>query len=170
MTQTDPPTVSFNIVPGAGEIFQQPFLTDRGVVAAVLVEAVPGGPLEPITHNDHAADLSGFAAALLDVIDAHAPTRRPASTRPVRSARTARRAARRGHPDSAAGWATLPDGRLALAIGDAWIANDPITGQGANIGSHCAWVTADALATCDRVRRQLRRTRSRTSCGRSPVR
>lgn len=43
-------------------------------------------------------------------------------------------------------WAQLPSGRLAVAIGDAWIANDPITGQGANLGSHCAWVAAHAIA------------------------
>ena len=49
------------------------------------------------------------------------------------------------------GSAPLADGRLALAIGDAWIANDPITGQGANLASQCAWVTADALASVDRI-------------------
>jgi 2-polyprenyl-6-methoxyphenol hydroxylase-like FAD-dependent oxidoreductase len=42
--------------------------------------------------------------------------------------------------------ARLGDGRLALAIGDAWIVNDPVLGQGANIGSHCAWAVAQAIA------------------------
>lgn len=42
--------------------------------------------------------------------------------------------------------AKLSTGRVALAIGDAWITNDPITGQGANLSSHCAWVTAEAIA------------------------
>ena len=32
-----------------------------------------------------------------------------------------------------------------MAVGDAWVVNDPITGQGANLGSHCAWVLADAI-------------------------
>ena len=151
VTETDPATVSFNIVPGAGEIFQQPFLTDRGVVSAVLVEAIPGSPLEPITRYDHAADLTGFTRALLTVLDHHAPalaaridrqTFAPLGVRDVlRGAVT---------PTVRAGWAPLPDGRIALAIGDAWIANDPITGQGANIGSHTAWAAADALVTCDR--------------------
>jgi 2-polyprenyl-6-methoxyphenol hydroxylase-like FAD-dependent oxidoreductase len=35
---------------------------------------------------------------------------------------------------------------VKTAIGDAWIVNDPILGQGANIGSHCAWVAAQAPA------------------------
>ncbi|WP_214105139.1 hypothetical protein [Acrocarpospora catenulata] len=43
--------------------------------------------------------------------------------------------------------AKLPSGKVALAVGDAWITNDPITGQGANLGSHCAWVAAEAITT-----------------------
>lgn len=50
-----------------------------------------------------------------------------------------------------ASWTELPDGRIALAIGDACIVNDPVTGQGANIGSHCAWHAATALTDTDRV-------------------
>jgi hypothetical protein len=42
--------------------------------------------------------------------------------------------------------AVLPSGTLALAIGDAWITNDPLAAQGANLGSHCAWVAADAIS------------------------
>jgi 2-polyprenyl-6-methoxyphenol hydroxylase-like FAD-dependent oxidoreductase len=42
-------------------------------------------------------------------------------------------------------WASLPDGHVAMAIGDAWITNDPLTGQGANIASHCAWTLAAAI-------------------------
>jgi 2-polyprenyl-6-methoxyphenol hydroxylase-like FAD-dependent oxidoreductase len=33
-----------------------------------------------------------------------------------------------------------------VAIGDAWITNDPLAAQGANLGSHCAWVAAEAIA------------------------
>jgi flavin-dependent dehydrogenase len=42
--------------------------------------------------------------------------------------------------------AILPSGKLAVAVGDAWITNDPLAAQGANLGSHCAWVAADAIA------------------------
>lgn len=34
-----------------------------------------------------------------------------------------------------------------IALGDAWVVNDPITGQGANLGSRCAFVLADAIVT-----------------------
>jgi hypothetical protein len=43
-------------------------------------------------------------------------------------------------------WHLLPSGRLVLAVGDAWITNDPVTGQGANLGSHSAWEAADRIA------------------------
>jgi 2-polyprenyl-6-methoxyphenol hydroxylase-like FAD-dependent oxidoreductase len=143
---TDPPAVCFNLVPGVGEIFQQPFLTDRGVFAAVLVEAVPDGPLDPITRFDVAADRRTFAHALLDVLDAYAPklAGRVDAARfgPIGPLDVLQGAIT---PTVRAGWAPLPDGRFALAVGDAWIVNDPITGQGANIGSYCAWRMADAL-------------------------
>lgn len=149
---TDPRAVSFNIVPGAGEIFQQPFLTDRGVVAALLVEAVPGGPLEAVTRIDPAADRRGFLASLWNTIEAYAP-KLAARVDPVELAPLGERDVLRGAvtPTVRRGWAALFDGRLALAIGDAWVVNDPVTGQGANIGSHCAWHTAAALATTNRI-------------------
>src|SRR5262249_31727373 len=49
-------------------------------------------------------------------------------------------------------YTTLPSGTLALAIGDAWITNDPLAAQGANLGSHSAWVAAEVIASapgCD---------------------
>ena len=165
-TQTDPPTVSFNIVPGAGEIFQQPILTGRGVVSSILVEAIPGGPLEPITHVDPPLDPPAHRRAAT-LIEAHAPRLAARIDRhgfaPLGTASTCC-AARSRRPCGAAGRRS-PDGRLALAIGDAWIVNDPITGQGANIGSHCAWVTADALASADRARRSVRRRLERRAVG-----
>lgn len=43
-------------------------------------------------------------------------------------------------------WAALGDGRHALAIGDAWILNDPVAAQGANLGSRCAFALGEAVA------------------------
>ena len=149
---TDPPAVCFNLVPGAGEIFQQPFLTDRGVFAAMLVEAVPDGPLEPITRIDVAAHPRRFAHALLGVLEAFAP-KLAARVDAAHFGPLGPRDVLQGAitPTVRAGWTTLPDGRLALAVGDAWIVNDPITGQGANIGSYCAWRMADELHAAERV-------------------
>jgi 2-polyprenyl-6-methoxyphenol hydroxylase-like FAD-dependent oxidoreductase len=149
---TDPITFNFTIVPGAGEVFRQTFLTDRGIVTAMLVEAIPGGPLEPVAALDPVADPGGFA----DAIAAFAP-RIASSIDRDRFAALGERDVIRGAitPTVREGWAELDDGRVAIAIGDAWIVNDPITGQGANTGSHCAWTLASALATCDAADRDF---------------
>ncbi|MET7329955.1 styrene monooxygenase/indole monooxygenase family protein [Nonomuraea sp. NPDC005650] len=136
------PMFSYNISPGCGEIFRMPIMTRHGVVSSVLVEAVPGGPLEPISRLP-AAEVAGELAGLLAE---HAP-------------RLAERMGEDfellGEDDLLQGAITpvvreavaeLPSGRIALAVGDAWITNDPLTGQGANLGSACAWIAADAIA------------------------
>jgi hypothetical protein len=147
LAASDPPVVSFNIVPGLGEIFSQPFLTRDGVVSSFLVEAVPEGPLDVAT-----GDVESCAGTITELIRTFAPS-------------LACRLDERGisllgpldvlagaiTPTVRRGWSRVPDGRLALAIGDAWIVNDPIIGQGANIGSHCAWAMAEALAAATAV-------------------
>ncbi|MEV0620852.1 styrene monooxygenase/indole monooxygenase family protein [Nonomuraea sp. NPDC050404] len=133
----------YNISGGAGEIFRAPIVTREGVVSAVLVEAVPGGPLEPIYRTPW----DELPAALLPAFREHAP-RLAELVEPAEFEML-------GPDDLLQGAITpmvrrpvaqLPDGKIALAIGDAWITNDPITGQGANLGSRCAWIAAEAIA------------------------
>ncbi|MEV7964903.1 styrene monooxygenase/indole monooxygenase family protein [Sphaerisporangium sp. NPDC088356] len=146
-TGITPAGFSYNVSPGCGEIFQMPMRTRDGMAGGMLVEAVPGGPLEPITRMSYQDDPRAFIRTLQGVLAEHAP-----------------RIAERVDPgsfdllgpdDMLQGAVTpmvrnpvakLATGRIALAVGDAWITNDPITGQGANLGSHCAWVAAEAIA------------------------
>ncbi|MGW0806755.1 styrene monooxygenase/indole monooxygenase family protein [Nonomuraea sp. NPDC002799] len=134
---------SYNISPGCGEIFRMPTLTRHGLASSVLVEGIPGGPLEPLSRLPAAE----VADALLPLLAEHAP-------------RLAERVEQAefellGPDDLLQGAVTptvrvpvaeLSGGRIALAVGDAWITNDPLTGQGANLGSACAWIAADAIA------------------------
>lgn len=39
----------------------------------------------------------------------------------------------------------LPSGRVAPALGDAWVVNDPLTGQGADLGPRCAFESAELI-------------------------
>ncbi|MGH9277523.1 MAG: styrene monooxygenase/indole monooxygenase family protein [Acidimicrobiales bacterium] len=142
----EPLGLSFNISPGAGEVFQSPMFSFDGPVSGVLFEGVPGGPFEPLVRMRYEDDPAAFEAAVLGLVRAHAPAIfervDPAEfglTRPVDLLQgaitpTVRRA-----------WARLDGGTHAIAIGDAWVVNDPLTGQGANLGSHTAWVLADAI-------------------------
>ncbi|HEX2024015.1 MAG TPA: styrene monooxygenase/indole monooxygenase family protein [Acidimicrobiales bacterium] len=142
----EPLGLSFNISPGAGEVFQSPVFTFGGRVSGVLFEGVPGGPFEPLVHMAYADDPVAFERHVLDLFRVHAPSiyervdqAEFGLTRPVDLLQgaiipTVRRA-----------WTPLGSGRFAVAVGDAWIVNDPLTGQGANLGSHCAWVLAESI-------------------------
>ncbi len=160
----DPLGVSFNLSPGAGEIFQAPFFSFDGRVSTILVEAIPGGPLEVMAHLRYEDDPTAFEATLLRLLAEHAPairervdTRQFALTRPVDLLQgaitpTVRRA-----------WAPVDGDRYAMAVGDAWVLNDPIVGQGANLGSHSAWTLEQAIVGaevyderfCRRVEREM---------------
>jgi 2-polyprenyl-6-methoxyphenol hydroxylase-like FAD-dependent oxidoreductase len=142
----DPIGLSFNVAPGVGEIFQMPILTTDGLSTNILVEAIPGGPLAVLAELP--PDDPGFLAALRALLETYAPAiagRLDPQTFALRAPRDALQGALT--PTVRDAYAVLPDGTPALAIGDAWITNDPITGQGANIGSHCAWTAAQHIAS-----------------------
>lgn len=142
----EPPGMSLHMIPGAGEIHAPPYFSLAGHATVLLVEAVPGGPLEPLAHLDRNSDPQGFDRAVLAMLAEHAPALRErvderefGLTRPVDLLQGA------VTPVVRQGWARLPGGGHALALGDAWITNDPITAQGANLGSRCAFIVADAI-------------------------
>jgi hypothetical protein len=142
----DPLGLSFNISPGAGEVFQSPVFSFDGRVSGVLFEGVPGGPFEHLVSMRYEDDPAAFEAEVLELFRAHAPSiyervdrTEFGLTRPVDLLQGAIT------PTVRKGWSRLDSGTYALAVGDAWVVNDPLTGQGANLGSHCAWVVAEAI-------------------------
>lgn len=144
--ETDRSELTLSLVPGGGEIFQGVIHSFGGPASNLLVEAVPGGPLEPVVRLRYDDAPAVFEAALLDVLREHAPTvfarTDPAAfglTRPLDLLQGAVR------PVVRRAWTVLPDGTLAMALGDSWVVNDPISGQGANLGSFCAQVMAESI-------------------------
>jgi 2-polyprenyl-6-methoxyphenol hydroxylase-like FAD-dependent oxidoreductase len=142
----DPPGMAMYMVPGVGEIHVPAYHSFDGPVNVVLIEAVPDGPFGVVTETDHRDDPDRFVKQVLDLITTHAPTLRAriderefALTRPIDMLRGAL------VPVVRQGWARVADDKYALAIGDAWIVNDPLTAQGANLGSYQAFELADAL-------------------------
>jgi hypothetical protein len=131
------PHVGFHAVPGLGELFVIPGLTNSGPCDILFWEAVPGGPLDrwadavgrmaPQLHLQITLDLIRQylpwvheRAAAVELTDAKATLHgryTPTIRRPV------------GH---------LPGGGLALGLADVVIANDPITGQGSNTAAKAA--------------------------------
>jgi hypothetical protein len=151
ISQTDPPGLTYVVAPGLGEIFQAPFYSFEGRGANLLFEAVPGGPFEPVTRMRYEDDPAAFESTVLALLREHVPALYErieplefALTRPLDLLQGAitpvvRRAS-----------VSLDGGAYAMAVGDSWILNDPLLGQGANLGSHCAEVMAQAIrgATC----------------------
>jgi hypothetical protein len=143
LAPTDAAELAFRISPGHGEVFAfAPFVTFEGPVSALLVEAIPGGDLEPLTH----ADVNDFERMLLEALHVHAPgiVERidPATFEPTRPQDVHRGAI---VPVVRRGYRLLESGVYAQAIGDAHVLNDPILGQGANAASFAAATLAEAI-------------------------
>ena len=116
-------------------------------MSAIAVEGIPGGPLAALAHLDRDADPTGFDAAVLKIIQEHAPSLREridaatfGLTRP--------RDLLQGQitPVVRRVWANV-NGTYAIALGDAWITHDPIAAQGANLGSRCAFLLGELITT-----------------------
>lgn len=132
--------MGFNIVPGQGEIFENQFLTFDGYASGLLIETIPGGALDHLTHLRYEDDPAAFNAAVLSVVRDYAPDTY-ARTDPAAFALTGPLDTLSGAvtPIARRGWAPLAGGKFAMAVGDAHITHDPLTGQGANAASRGAW-------------------------------
>jgi 2-polyprenyl-6-methoxyphenol hydroxylase-like FAD-dependent oxidoreductase len=142
----EPLGAEITIVPAAGEIFVLPYLSRGGIVTAVGLESIPGGPLCALEHIRYDADPEGFEAALLDILRVHAPrvyeridhaafgVTGPLDVLQGAIVPTVRKP-----------YCEVAPGRFVVAVGDAYVANDPVGGQGANLGSTSADVLAAAI-------------------------
>src|SRR5207245_5278725 len=126
--------VSFNLVPGVGEYFVFPALTTGGECEIMVLEGVPGGPMDcwadVSTSDEHLARSKWILETffpweaerchdveLTDPNGILAGRFPPTVRKPV---------------------GTLPSGALVLGLADAVVLNDPITGQGSNNASKAA--------------------------------
>lgn len=144
--RADLPRVSFNVVPGAGEVFLLPGLTfgPDGRPAPyenLLIEAIPGGPLDRFAGETDPARLVG---AMLGVVREFLPWEadRLAGATPTDDGATLVGAVT---PTVRRPVAVLPSGRAVLGLGDAVVLNDPITGQGSGTAAKAAALHLDAI-------------------------
>jgi 2-polyprenyl-6-methoxyphenol hydroxylase-like FAD-dependent oxidoreductase len=131
---------------GAGEILAFPMCSFEPGLTAIGIEIIRGGPFTPLAtlHYDAAPrEVETFIAGLFrdhaPAIHERVDPKRFGVARPVDIGHVAiTPAARRA-------FTRLPNGRAVLALGDAHVVMDPLTGQGANKASHAAWVVGDAI-------------------------
>jgi hypothetical protein len=140
------PYVAFQVVPGDGEIFEYQFLTPEGLVRAMLIEGIPGGNIDAVTSKRYEDDPARFIKNLYELLQAYAPLVRDRidrdafdAIRPLDTLNGALTPVVRRH------YITLPNGRLAVALGDTLITHDPGTAQGANAASQGAWLFGELL-------------------------
>ncbi|BBH70496.1 alanine-phosphoribitol ligase [Actinoplanes sp. OR16] len=125
------PHVEFHAIPGLGELFVIPTLTRTGPADILFWEVLPGGPLDVFGEDEDHLQTS------LNLIKENLPWfhERCADVRLADDKATLQG---RFTPTVRKPIAHLTGGGKALGIGDIVIANDPITGQGANTAAKAA--------------------------------
>jgi len=137
MTPREPHSaVEFNLIPGVGEYFVFPSLTTTGPCEIMVLEGIPGGPMDcwadvktPEQHLEKSLWILRTFLPWEYERSKNVELTDPNGILAGRFPPTVR------HPV-----ATLPSGRKVLGLGDAVCLNDPITGQGSNNASKAAAV------------------------------
>jgi hypothetical protein len=141
------PAVCFNLCPGVGEYFVFPAETITGTCEIMVLEGIPGGPMDcwgdVRTPQEH---LARSKQILETFFPWEAERCRAIELTDERGIFTGRFA-----PVVRAPVGELPFGRLVLGMADAVVLNDPITGQGSgNAAKAAAVYLASILERGDR--------------------
>ncbi len=157
-------SASITFVPEQGEFFEFPIYSFEPNVTGLGGEAFPGGVFEDVLKMNYDEDPKRFNAAWLDLFRQYNPAIYeridPAQFGLTRSLDLLQGAVT---PGVRHGHVKLSNGKYALALGDVRIANDPITGQGANTASRTAFMLGEAIvgserfdeAFCERIDQQI---------------
>ena len=161
---SEPRALEVISTPGSGEILVVPFQSFEPDLTGIGILIASGGKFETLRHLRHKDDPRGFMAAVLDLLREHAPAvYERVDPRTFDLARPQDIGYAAITPTVRRGFVELSNGRHALALGDAHIVIDPITGQGANNASFAAAVLCEAIcradgfdrAFCERVERAI---------------
>ena len=130
--------VANHTIAGLGELFLIPALTVAGPCHILFWTAVPGGALDQWSNEPGRLDPTVHLDRTLALIRTHLPEVYQQRCTTVKLADDRASLHGRYTPTVRRPVATLPGGGLALGIGDLLIANDPLTGQGANTAARAA--------------------------------
>ncbi|MFE7468353.1 styrene monooxygenase/indole monooxygenase family protein [Streptomyces sp. NPDC057499] len=133
--------VRCNLVPGVGELFVMPTLTNSGRADILFWEGVPGGPVDVFQGIKDPAEHLETTLALMEKF---LPWEYARATK-VELTDANGTLAGRYAPTVRKPIGRLPGGGLVLGVADVVVANDPITGQGSNSASKCANAYLDSI-------------------------
>jgi len=135
-----------SIVPGVGEVLHARMMSFSGPVSVISIIALPQGPLGGLFATRWAQDRRGFVDGVRTALHTYVPhvhaRLEERSFAPLRELDVLQGALT---PTVRRAWAEVA-GRYVLAVGDAWVVNDPIAAQGANVGSAAAFALGAAIA------------------------
>jgi 2-polyprenyl-6-methoxyphenol hydroxylase-like FAD-dependent oxidoreductase len=161
---SDPCALEVIVNPGSGEILVVPMQSFEPDVTGIGILIAAGGAFESLRRLHYDADPHKFVAAVLGLLREHAPTvYQRVDSRTFDVARPDALGHAAITPTVRRGFIELSNGRYAIALGDAHVVIDPLTGQGANNASHAAAVLCEAVRTahgfdrpfCERVEQQI---------------
>jgi flavin reductase (DIM6/NTAB) family NADH-FMN oxidoreductase RutF len=122
------PAVCFNLVPNVGEYFVFPALTTTGPCEIMVFEGIPGGPMDCWANVKTPAEHLARSQWILESFMPWEAER----TREIELTDDNGILVGRVVPTVRQPIGVLPSGRKVLAMADAVVLNDPITGQGSN--------------------------------------
>lgn len=125
--------VCFNLIPGVGEYFVFPALTISGPCEIMVMEGVPGGPMDQwkgLSPDEHFQEAKKVLETYLPWEAERCHDIELTDEKGVLSGKFP--------PTVRKPVAQLPSGAKVLGMADVVLLNDPITGQGSNNASRCA--------------------------------
>jgi hypothetical protein len=161
---SEPRALEVIVSPASGEILAVPFQSFEPGLTGIGILITAGGRFEPLRHMRYDDDPRAFVAAVLRLLREHAPSiHERIDPRTFDLSRPQDLAYAAITPTVRRGFVELSNGRHAVALGDAHVVMDPLTGQGANNASHAAAVLCNAILTahafdrsfCQRVERAI---------------
>ena len=135
------PAVCFNLVPNVGEYFVFPALTTTGPCEIMVFEGIPGGAMDCWTDVKSPAEHLARSKRILEsFMPWEAERCREIELTDDNGILVGRVVPTVRHPIG-----ILPSGRKVLAMADAVVLNDPITGQGANNAARSAEIYLESI-------------------------
>lgn len=149
--QRETPAVTMYFSPGHGEMIEIPTLTFGGMATALVIENVPGGDLEVLAHTRYEDDPEAFRKLLLRKLKKHYPVIMARIDESHFDLVNGPLDILQGgfSPTIRASHTILDDGTVVPAVGDLHALVDPMTGQGANMASHGAWILGEEILAHD---------------------
>lgn len=143
--------VTMYFAPGQGEMIEIPTLSFSGMVSALVIENHIGGDLEILAKTKYDDDPKAFIALLLEKLKKHYPTCYERIDVDAFDLANGPLDILQGGvtPTVRNSYATLPNGKIAVALGDVQAVVDPVLGQGANMASYAAIILGEEIVAND---------------------